>query len=268
MRPSILVLTLLLALPGCKPEDAPAELRPIRTLTVDTKPITDDRHAIGEVKPRYESDLSFRVAGKVLVPAAWMLELASSKATRWRRSTRRTIKTACAPLKRTSRRRGRSGRSTGNEARQGQAVEGWLDAKSDLRRQPCTICGSAEAGARLPRPISTSPATSSVTPAKGRLRRSHHRCRRRSRSERQCRANGGEARATRTTRMPSSTSPRPLSPVKQQQRARSDRLAAVQSRSGDRRAWCGRSLQSPIRRHVPIPSKSRSRTRRHSSASA
>ena len=66
MRPSILVLTLLLALPGCKPEDAPAELRPIRTLTVDTKPITDDRHAIGEVRPRYESDLSFRVPGKLL----------------------------------------------------------------------------------------------------------------------------------------------------------------------------------------------------------
>ena len=26
----------------------------------------DDRHAVGEVKPRYESELSFRVAGKLL----------------------------------------------------------------------------------------------------------------------------------------------------------------------------------------------------------
>ena len=39
---------------------------PVRTLVVDPKPIGEDRHAIGEVKPRYESDLSFRVAGKVL----------------------------------------------------------------------------------------------------------------------------------------------------------------------------------------------------------
>ena len=30
------------------------------------KSIGEDRHAIGEVKPRYESDLSFRVVGKVL----------------------------------------------------------------------------------------------------------------------------------------------------------------------------------------------------------
>jgi RND family efflux transporter MFP subunit len=38
----------------------------VRTLVVETKRINDDRQAIGEVKPRYESDLSFRVAGKVL----------------------------------------------------------------------------------------------------------------------------------------------------------------------------------------------------------
>ena len=33
---------------------------------MDLKPIGDDRQAVGEVKPRYESDLSFRVAGKML----------------------------------------------------------------------------------------------------------------------------------------------------------------------------------------------------------
>ena len=42
------------------------EPRLVRTLVVNPKPIGEDRHAIGEVKPRYESDLSFRVAGKVL----------------------------------------------------------------------------------------------------------------------------------------------------------------------------------------------------------
>ena len=66
MRPVIVLLTLLVVLAGCKPEDAPAALRLVRTLIVDAKSIREDRQTIGEVKPRYESDLSFRVAGKVL----------------------------------------------------------------------------------------------------------------------------------------------------------------------------------------------------------
>jgi RND family efflux transporter MFP subunit len=51
---------------GCTPEDAPAALRLVRTLVVDPKSISEHRDVIGEVRPRYESDLSFRVAGKVL----------------------------------------------------------------------------------------------------------------------------------------------------------------------------------------------------------
>jgi RND family efflux transporter MFP subunit len=66
MRFCILLFALLIVLAGCKPEDAPAALRLVRTLVVDPKSIRDDRQAIGEVKPRYESDLSFRVSGKVL----------------------------------------------------------------------------------------------------------------------------------------------------------------------------------------------------------
>jgi RND family efflux transporter MFP subunit len=66
MRSCILLLPLLVVLAGCKPEDAPTALRLVRTLVVDPKSIGEDRHAIGEVKPRYESDLSFRVGGKVL----------------------------------------------------------------------------------------------------------------------------------------------------------------------------------------------------------
>ena len=61
-----LLIFALLVLVGCKPEDAPAALRLVRTLVVDPKSVREDRHAIGEVKARYESDLSFRVAGKVL----------------------------------------------------------------------------------------------------------------------------------------------------------------------------------------------------------
>lgn len=45
--------------------DKPAEVRPVRTTVVDPAPVDDDRQAVGEIKARYESDLSFRVAGKV-----------------------------------------------------------------------------------------------------------------------------------------------------------------------------------------------------------
>ena len=67
---------LQLALAGCEQHDEIIEPRPVRTIAVALKPIGEDRHAIGEVKPRYESDLSFRVGGKVLSRAvdvgAWV----------------------------------------------------------------------------------------------------------------------------------------------------------------------------------------------------
>jgi RND family efflux transporter MFP subunit len=63
---SILLLALVGSLAGCKPENVTVESRAVRTVVVDLKPIGDDRQAVGEVKPRYESDLSFRVAGKLL----------------------------------------------------------------------------------------------------------------------------------------------------------------------------------------------------------
>jgi RND family efflux transporter MFP subunit len=44
----------------------PTEIRPVRTVVVDPKPVADDRRAVGEVRPRYESDLGFRVSGKVV----------------------------------------------------------------------------------------------------------------------------------------------------------------------------------------------------------
>lgn len=68
MRPLAILLTLSLlpAVTGCKPENTSIEAKPVRTLVVDPQPIGDDRQAVGEVRPRYESDLSFRVAGKVL----------------------------------------------------------------------------------------------------------------------------------------------------------------------------------------------------------
>src|ERR1700759_3521022 len=66
MRSWPLLLTLLVALAGCQPETTPVEIRPVRTIVVAPKPLSDDRRAVGEVKPRYESDLSFRVTGKLV----------------------------------------------------------------------------------------------------------------------------------------------------------------------------------------------------------
>ena len=41
-------------------------VRAVRTMVVAAKPVEDDRRAIGEVKARYESDLGFRVSGKIV----------------------------------------------------------------------------------------------------------------------------------------------------------------------------------------------------------
>ena len=61
-----LFFTGMALLGGCDGPSAKApETRPVRTVTVDPKPIEDDRQAVGEVRARYESDLGFRVSGKV-----------------------------------------------------------------------------------------------------------------------------------------------------------------------------------------------------------
>lgn len=61
------IVALALALLGCNEQEArEPEIRPVRTLVVDPAPIEDDRTAVGEIAPRYESDLGFRVAGKLV----------------------------------------------------------------------------------------------------------------------------------------------------------------------------------------------------------
>jgi RND family efflux transporter MFP subunit len=68
MRTSIIVLTLPLiaTVAGCKSETTEMQPRPIRSIVAVAKPMQNDRQAVGEIKPRYESDLSFRVGGKLL----------------------------------------------------------------------------------------------------------------------------------------------------------------------------------------------------------
>jgi RND family efflux transporter MFP subunit len=62
-----LILAGMALLGGCDGPSAKApETRPVRTVTVDPKPIEDDRQAVGEVRARYESDLGFRVSGKLV----------------------------------------------------------------------------------------------------------------------------------------------------------------------------------------------------------
>ena len=62
----LLALVAVVVLAGCKHDAAQVDARPVRTVLVEPKPVADDRQAVGEVKPRYESDLSFRVAGKLV----------------------------------------------------------------------------------------------------------------------------------------------------------------------------------------------------------
>lgn len=64
-RIALLFLSVLLA--ACSSETPQvAEVRPVRTVIVDPRPIEDDRRAVGEVRPRFESDIGFRVSGKVI----------------------------------------------------------------------------------------------------------------------------------------------------------------------------------------------------------
>jgi RND family efflux transporter MFP subunit len=66
-KPKLLCLALALAAAGCDAEaQKEPEIRPVRTITVEPKPIEDDRTAVGEIKPRYESDIGFRFGGKLI----------------------------------------------------------------------------------------------------------------------------------------------------------------------------------------------------------
>jgi len=55
----------LAALAACS-ETAPEPVRPVRTVTVKIEPIGEIRSATGDIQARYEADLGFRVAGKIL----------------------------------------------------------------------------------------------------------------------------------------------------------------------------------------------------------
>ena len=60
-------------------------------------------------------------------------------------------------------RRGRARQCAGNGGAPSQAFEGRLDAEGDLRQRAAEPAGRRGHGSRLPRPVSTSPETSSTT---------------------------------------------------------------------------------------------------------
>ena len=70
-RPALAAGTLIVlaaGLSGCKSESAPyvAAPQPVRAASVTLSAATDTRSYTGTIKPRYESDLGFRVAGKIV----------------------------------------------------------------------------------------------------------------------------------------------------------------------------------------------------------
>ena len=196
MRRITIPLALLVALAGCKAEPAALDVRSARTVVVEPQRIDADRQVVGEVKPRYESDLSFRVAGKVLarrVDVGASVRQGDTLATLDTQDFQNRLRSAEAEVASAE---ADARRSTGERGAQGEALEGWLDATSDLRHRPAQFAfrrGQARVCQGQSRP---GPRSASLHRAQGRLRRCDHRRRRRAGPERQCRADGGEARAT------------------------------------------------------------------------
>ena len=64
---TLLMAASSLTLAACgQPAPKATEVRPVRTMVVEPKPIDDDRQTVGEIKPRQESDLGFRISGKLV----------------------------------------------------------------------------------------------------------------------------------------------------------------------------------------------------------
>src|SRR5262250_1591650 len=67
-RGAIATLLLILSLAACHEEQkaAPQAVRPVRTVTVELQEGGDKVSLTGEIQPRYQADLGFRVNGKIL----------------------------------------------------------------------------------------------------------------------------------------------------------------------------------------------------------
>src|SRR6266566_7321616 len=63
-----LLLVLMLAFAACRKEEQAAapDIRPVRTVTVEPREAGDSLSLTGEIQPRYQADIGFRVNGKIL----------------------------------------------------------------------------------------------------------------------------------------------------------------------------------------------------------
>ena len=69
VRAAIGVAVIMLALAGCKKADEKAAVtavRPVRTMAVEFRKSADTLSLTGEIQPRYQADIGFRVNGKIL----------------------------------------------------------------------------------------------------------------------------------------------------------------------------------------------------------
>src|SRR5260370_42653437 len=66
--PAVAALVLMLALAACHKEEKAAvpDIRTVRTVTVEPREAGDSLSLTGEIQPRYQADLGFRVNGKIL----------------------------------------------------------------------------------------------------------------------------------------------------------------------------------------------------------
>ena len=117
--------------------------RSVRSLSIPNPSAMSDR-SIGEIRPRYESDLSFRVAGKVLSRlvdvGAWVKQgdtLATLDTQDYQNRLRSAEADVSSPKRRSSMRRERGAPS--------QALERRLDAEGDLSTRRCSNLQAAEA---------------------------------------------------------------------------------------------------------------------------
>ena len=239
MRSCGILLTLgCWLLPAASRSTRPWQARPVRTVVVDPKPIHDDRQAVGEVKPRYESDLSFRVAGKLvsrLVDVGAAVKQGDILATLDVQDYQNRLRSAEADV---GRRRGRARRGAGHRRASRQAVEERLDAEGELRHRAAQSA-LRRGQARLRQGQSRSdPRPAQLHRAQGRIRRRHHRRRRRSGPECHRRPDGGEARPP--DRQGRRIQHRRDRACRSPQRGRrGHRLAAVQPAADDRRRGAG-----------------------------
>ena len=66
-RLSLASFMIVVALGGCdRKEEAPPDIRPVRTVTVEPGTGTETTTLTGEIRARYESDLGFRIDGKIV----------------------------------------------------------------------------------------------------------------------------------------------------------------------------------------------------------